>query len=64
MKASLLRAICILFCLAGLGLTLVPSILVFTDTLGIELHKDLMIGGAVLWFLFAPLWMKEKKKIP
>lgn len=46
--------------LAGLLLTLVPSILYFYELLAFGTHKLLMALGAVLWFLSAPLWMNKE----
>lgn len=41
----------------GLGLTVVPALLVFTGTLAWEQHTWLMLVGVVLWFGSAPFWM-------
>jgi hypothetical protein len=46
---------------AGLGLTILPSVLVFAGTISFELHTNLMFIGMLLWFATAPFWMKEKK---
>lgn len=46
---------------AGLGLTIMPSVLVFLQHLSMEDHKFLMLPGMVLWFVTAPVWMKDKK---
>lgn len=46
---------------AGLALTIVPSILVFNQTISFDLHKHLMLAGMLLWFATSPFWMKEKK---
>ncbi|WP_372638712.1 hypothetical protein [Fodinibius sp.] len=45
----------------GLGLTVVPSILVFLQYLSMEDHKLYMIFGMILWFATSPFWMKEQK---
>lgn len=42
---------------AGLVLTLVPSFLVFGGAITFQLHKQLMLIGAVLWFITAPFWL-------
>ncbi|WP_372905323.1 hypothetical protein [Rhodohalobacter sp.] len=47
------------FC--GLMLTIVPSFLVFSDTISFQLHTTLMLIGMILWFTTSPFWMKEKK---
>ena len=45
----------------GLALTIVPSLLVFADTISFDLHTDLMIIGTILWFASSPFWIKEKE---
>lgn len=45
----------------GLGLTIIPSVLVFLQQLSMEDHKLYMIFGMVLWFATSPFWMKEKE---
>ena len=45
----------------GLGLTLIPSFLVFAGRIVWETHAALMLVGTVLWFASAPLWMLETK---
>lgn len=49
-----------LISLAGLLLTLLPSILVFNGIMEFGDHKNLMLVGTCLWFISAPFWMKEK----
>ena len=46
---------------AGLGLTVVPSFLVFAGTISWETHAALMLVGTVLWFASAPFWMLKTK---
>lgn len=46
---------------AGLALTIVPSLLVFTDVISFDMHTNLMFFGMVLWFATSPFWMKEKE---
>lgn len=48
-----------LISLAGLLLTVVPSILYFYEYLTFDMHKLLMALGTVLWFLSAPFWMNK-----
>ncbi len=43
----------------ALGLTVIPSILVFVGNITWQTHADLMLGGTVLWFVTAPYWMKK-----
>ena len=47
--------------LAGLVLTIVPSVLVFLHEMPLQEHKNLMFVGTLLWFFSAPFWMKEQK---
>ncbi len=46
----------------GLGLTIIPSILVLTGKMDIDLNKNLMILGAVLWFATVPFWINKNKE--
>ena len=39
----------------GLGLTIIPAILVFTGRLDLNMHKQLMTAGTILWFVSAPI---------
>ncbi len=41
----------------GLGLTVIPSVLVFSGTLSWDTHATLMAIGALLWFATAPFWL-------
>ncbi len=43
----------------GLGLTLIPSLLVFTENISLDSGKMLMLIGTVVWFLSAPRWMNK-----
>ncbi len=45
----------------GLVLTVVPSILVFTDAITFDMHTNLMVVGMLMWFATSPFWMKEKE---
>lgn len=47
--------------LAGLLLTITPSVLVFAQEISLDAHKTYMIFGMVLWFFTAPFWMKEQE---
>jgi hypothetical protein len=47
--------------MAGLVLTIVPSVLVFAQDMTLETHKHLMLFGMILWFVTAPFWMKEQE---
>ena len=41
----------------GLGLTVIPSFLVFAGRIAWGTHATLMLVGTVLWFASAPFWM-------
>lgn len=41
----------------GLGLTLIPSFLVFSGSVTLESNKALMLLGTILWFGAASRWL-------
>lgn len=43
--------------LIGLGLTLIPSFLVFSGSISLESNKTLMLLGTLLWFVAASGWL-------
>lgn len=43
----------------GLVLTLLPSMLVFSGTMTLDMCKWLMLLGTILWFVTAPTWMNK-----
>ncbi len=43
----------------ALGLTVIPSFFVFAGSITWQTHADLMLGGTILWFMTAPMWMKK-----
>lgn len=43
----------------GLALTVVPSFFVFAGSMAWQMHANLMLGGTLLWFVTAPLWIKR-----
>ena len=45
--------------LIGLGLTIIPAILVAAGNLSWTTHANLMTAGMILWFVSAPFWMKK-----
>jgi len=45
--------------LAALGLTIIPSVLVYLRLLPWDAHANLMVMGMIFWFLSAPVWMKR-----
>lgn len=44
----------------ALGLTVIPSILVFAGKMELTMHKQLMTLGTFLWFVSAPIWFRKK----
>ena len=44
----------------GLGLTVVPSFLVFADVIVWDTHATLMLVGTLLWFATSPFWIQEE----
>jgi len=55
-----MRYMAVLLSLLGLGLTLLPSFMVLYGLLGWKAHTQLMFAGMLLWFAFAPIWMKKR----
>lgn len=55
-----MRKLLIIISVIGLMLTIIPSILVFTQNMTMETHKQLMATGMILWFGTAVFWIKEK----
>ena len=43
----------------GLILTILPSLLVFSQKLDFSMHKHFMLIGMLLWFTTAPFWKKK-----
>lgn len=56
-----MRLLLIIISIAGLVLTIVPSVLVFSQTISMDTHKQLMLAGMLLWFFTAPYWLKEQE---
>lgn len=56
-----MRKLLIVISIIGLMLTIIPSILVFTENITLQNHKLLMAIGMVLWFGTAIFWIKEQK---
>jgi hypothetical protein len=47
---------------SGLALTLVPSLLVFSEKITWGLHARLMLAGMILWFVFST-WSYRIRRI-
>jgi hypothetical protein len=56
-----MKVLLIILSVIGLGLTIIPSILVFIQDISLESHKQLMLVGMILWFATAPFWIKEQE---
>lgn len=46
----------------GLGLTLIPSFLVFTGSISLDSAKMFMFVGTIIWFVSAPSWMNKAEE--
>jgi hypothetical protein len=57
-----MNIVALITALIGLALTIVPSFFVFFGSLSWGDHAQLMFIGMLLWFIFAPIGMKKKKK--
>jgi hypothetical protein len=56
-----MKALMSILAIIALGLTVIPSVLVFNEVITLDVHKKLMAGGALLWFVTAPIWFKKSK---
>ncbi|HLR25290.1 MAG TPA: hypothetical protein VK112_05445 [Fodinibius sp.] len=56
-----MKVLLILVSILGLLLTIVPSVMVFTDHLSTVSQKSFMLYGMLMWFGTAPFWIKEQK---
>lgn len=45
----------------GLGLTVVPAVLVAAGSMSWNQHATLMVVGMVIWFASAPMWMLREE---
>ncbi len=46
----------------GLGLSIVPAILVFKESMTPETCKMLMTAGTIMWFTTSPSWMNKTEE--
>ncbi|HSI75176.1 MAG TPA: hypothetical protein VK957_04765 [Lunatimonas sp.] len=46
----------------GLGLSIIPAILVFQQSITPETCKVLMTAGTIMWFTTAPSWMNKTEE--
>jgi uncharacterized membrane protein len=49
--------------LAGLILTILPSILFFLGEIGHSTQNSWMLAGALIWFVSAVFWLGSKEKV-
>ena len=47
---------------AGLGLSIIPAILVFNGSINADTCKMLMAAGTFIWFTTAPSWMNKAEE--
>lgn len=57
-----MRTLLMIISYFGLGLTIIPSILVFKGVMSMDMNKNLMMLGTVMWFGTVAFWMDRKKK--
>lgn len=58
----MMRTILKILSFIGLGLTILPSVLVLTRTIDMELNKTLMMVGTLLWFGTVVFWINKNEK--
>lgn len=46
----------------GLGLSIIPAILVFQQIITPDTCKMLMTAGTIMWFTTAPSWMNKTEE--
>jgi hypothetical protein len=46
----------------GLGLSIIPAILLFKETISADTCKLLMAAGTFMWFTTAPSWMNKAEE--
>jgi hypothetical protein len=56
----MMRTLLMIISFIGLGLTLIPSILILTGDVTMTQNKTLMLIGTVLWFGTVIFWMHKK----
>lgn len=54
-KISLLKILSFI----GLGLTIVPSFMVYLGSISHDTHINLMAIGMITWFVTAPFWINK-----
>jgi len=56
-----MRTLTIIISFIGLAMTIIPSFLVLIGEASMDLNKNLMLIGTLLWFGTVPFWMNKKK---
>ncbi len=56
-----MRAAVVILSILGLVLIVAPSVFVFYGVLSWKIHAQLMFAGMLLWFVFAPVWMRRRE---
>jgi hypothetical protein len=61
-KNTILKVIIRILAIAGLVMTILPSILHFAGRLDMQAMKTWMAAGMFLWFLTGSFWLGKKSK--
>ena len=59
-----MRKLAWILSMAGLALNVVPAFLVFSGTIKWPTHATLMLVGTLLWFVTAPVWIRDRSEGP
>lgn len=46
--------------IVGLALSLLPAFFVFAGELAMDVYKQLMLAGTVLWFIAGTYWFRNR----
>lgn len=57
-----MKNLLIIISILSLAITLVPSFLVLSGVMSLEMNKTLMLIGTIGWFATAPSWMNKKEE--
>jgi hypothetical protein len=57
-----MRTFLMIISFIGLGLTLIPSVLVLTGDASMDQNKILMLIGTVLWFGTVVFWINKSRE--
>lgn len=57
-----MKSLLIIISILSLVITLVPSFLVLSGVMSLEMNKTLMLIGTIGWFVTAPSWMNKKEE--